>query len=266
MNPRTVAQLGVAFLGVTALGLGVAVVVLESGQGSGSGAPDAGGCDITAAPTPLSPLTQDAVLLLWGEKGALLTLDGKTAVSLPDDPQSFPVGEHVIHADCKGQGADLRITLEPYSPAAVWATCPPSFVAFGTECDGCPPLADARKLAAKAGKDSGLLTVSAAQEKLTLLAQSRARHVLTDRWNLLTERYARLLQAVGREAPGPASSAQQRFEQLSDGFKKANQDNEPATQDQMIRTAEETLKVFVHAARLARPHDCDFQKRLTDSL
>ncbi len=92
------------------------------------------------------------------------------------------------------------------------------------------------------------------------------KQVFTQRWNLVTERYARSLAVVGREAAGAVDSAQARLEALSKGFQKANEARDWATLDASIRAAEETLRGLVKAARLARPHDCEFQQRLTQSF
>src|SRR5205823_13862507 len=139
-----------------------------------------------------------------------------------DDPQSFPVGEHRVRAACAGKPPlEQSLDLIPFMPAAVHASCRALHV-FGAECDGCLPLEQARKAAAKQGKTASVFLASAAQEKLALHERLRARTVLTGRWNVLTERYSRVLNAVGREAPGASASANQRLEELSLGFSNAN--------------------------------------------
>ncbi len=266
MSARTLTQLAVAVLGIIALALGAILVVRDADTGRPAGSPDAGSCDVDTQPSPLSPATNDVVLLLSWDARVSLSLDGKKNVtSLPDDPQSFAAGPHELVAECGGERHELDIDLVPFTPAAVHASCDAFFV-VGARCDGCPGVEAQRKVAAKAGLDSPLFVAAAAQEKLELQEKKRAHGLLTARWNALTERYSRVLQVVGREAPGAVASANQRFEELSKGFASATTSGDVVGQDQSIRTAEETLKVFVHAARRARPGDCDFQKRLTNSF
>lgn len=271
MTARTLTQAAVAVLGVVALALGAVLLLREPGETPPGGAPDAGTCDVNALPkpTPLSPATVDVVLLLSFDEGVDATVDGKRVVSLPDDPLSFAAGPHVVRAECAGQSAKLELELLPFTPAAVHVACAggkPSIFTVGAACEGCASTEAARKAAAKAGREAPVFIAAAAQEKLELHERTRAHDVLTRRWNALTERYSRVLQAVGREAPGAVASANQRFEELSQGFAAASTKRDPVAQDQSIRTAEETLRVFVHAARLARPTDCEFQKRLTDGF
>ena len=271
MSARSLTQAAVAILGVVALALGGVLLLRDrGGSAQASAAPDAGtDCDLSALPSPLSPRTVDVVLLLSFDKGVDATLDGKRVVSLPDDPLSFTAGPHVLRAECAGQKAVLELELRPFTPGAVHVACAggkPSFFTIGVACEGCATTEAARKAAAKAGRDSPVFIASSAQEKLELHERTRAHDVLTRRWNALTERYSRVLQAVGREAPGSVASANQRLEELSQGFAQACNVKDPIAQDQSIRTAEETLRVFVHAARLARPGDCEFQKRLTDGF
>ena len=264
MSARTLTQLAVLALGLAALVLGAIVVAREAGTAS-AGGPDAGPCDLTTAPSPLSPAHEDVVLLVWPDPGVTVTLDGKPVVSLPEDPQSFPPGAHLLGAECKGATHTLTVELRPFTPAAVHAGCEAFFV-VGADCEGCAPTDAARKAAAKAGRESGQFAAAAEQEKLEHQVRARAAHVLLGRWNALTERYSRVVQVVGRAAPGPVASANQRFEELSAGFAQATHANDPVAQDRSIRAAEETLRVFLHQSRLARPEDCDFQRRLTAAL
>lgn len=272
MSARSLTQAAVAVLGVAALALGGILLLRErGGTPSTDASPDAGTCDVNTlpAPEPLSPAIVDVVLLLSFDKGVDTTLDGKRVVSLPDDPLGFAAGPHVVRAECGGNEARLQLELLPFTPGAVHASCAggkPSFFVVGAQCDGCVTTEAARKAAAKAGRESPIFIAASAQEKRELHERTRAHDVLTRRWNTLTERYSRVLQAVGREAPGAVASANQRFEELSQGFAQACNVKDPIAQDQSIRTAEETLRVFVHAARLARPTDCEFQKRLTDGF
>lgn len=266
MSARTLTQLAVAVLGVVALALGAILVVREGDAARATPSVDAGSCDVETQPSPLSPASNDVVLLLSWEARVTLSLDGKKNVtSLPDDPQSFAAGTHDLVAECDGKQQRLTIDLLPFTPAAVHASCDAFFV-VGARCDGCPAVDVQRRAAAKAGLDSPLFVAAAAQEKLELQEKKRAHGLLTTRWNALTERYSRVLQVVGREAPGAVASANERFEALSKGFANATTAGDVVGQDQSIRTAEETLKVFVHAARRARPDDCEFQKRLTNSF
>ena len=264
MSARSLTQLAVLLLGAAALGLGSVLISRELRGPASPGAPaDGGACDdLERVPKPLSPLTEDVTLLVWPGPGMKVQLDGRPAVSLPEAPQRFPAGPHQLVVECDGKPRGLDFTLEPFTPAAVFAGCDALFV-VGVVCDDCPSTDAARKTAAKAGRDSGPFIAAAAQEKLELQERKRARTVLTQRWNMLTERYSRVLQVVGRQAPGPVATANQRFEELSLGFRRAAAASDAVAQDQSIRAAEETLKVFVHAARLARPDDCGFQKRLT---
>ncbi len=262
MSPRSLVQLVVLVLGAAAIGLATVLVMRELKTAGAARGADAGACELDAVPRPLSPETQDVVLIVWPDQGVSAKLDGKSVVSLPEDPQSFPTGPHQLVVECNGQARALDFELQPFTPAAVFAGCEALFV-VGALCDACPTTEAARKAAAKSGRGSGQFIVAAAQEKHELAEKKRAHGLLTQRWNALTERYSRVLQVVGREAPGPVASASQRFEELSVGFRQAAAANDPAAQDQSIRAAEETLRVFVRASRLAKPDDCAFQKRLT---
>ncbi|MBL8949894.1 MAG: hypothetical protein JNK82_03895 [Myxococcaceae bacterium] len=263
MSARTLTQLAVLLLGAVALALGGVLVSRELKGSSVAGPVDAGACaDLDVAPKPVSPLTEGVALIIWPGPGVKVQLDGKPVVSLPEAPQSFFAGPHQLVVECDGPPRGLDFTLQPFTPGAVFAGCDALFV-VGLVCDDCPETSAARKTAAKAGRDSGPFIAAAAQEKLELQEHQRARSVLTQRWNTLTERYSRVLQVVGREAPGPVAAANQRFEELSLGFRRAATNDDPVAQDLSIRTAEATLKVFVRASRLARPDDCAFQRRLT---
>ncbi|MBK7863546.1 MAG: hypothetical protein IPJ65_34070 [Archangiaceae bacterium] len=263
MTARTLTQLAVVALAVIALALAAVLVLRESSAGTQpEPAAATGRCDLDTAPPAFSPSREDTVLLLSAEKGVALTLDGKPEVSQPDDPQAFAATEHTAQLECGGQKRELTFTLAPFTPAALHAGCG-GFTTFALECDDCATLGEARKAAARAGKSSALFAASAAQERLAHKEKARASKLLLERWNRLTERYSRVLGVVGREAPGAVASANSRFEQLSDGFGRATQEGDLPAADQSIRTAEETLKVFVRAARQARPGDCDYQQRLT---
>lgn len=269
LTPRALTQIFIVALGALALALGAVLVKRSGGETAAGSTTDAGACDLTSTPIPLSPLTVDVVLLLSFDQTAQVTLDGRRVVSLPDDPSSFAAGEHRLDAACGDAKVRLTLELLPFMPGAVHVACAagkPAVFTVGVTCDGCAETAPARKAAAKAGRDSPVFVAAAAQEKLERDERSRADGVLTGRWNTLTERYARVLQVVGREAPGAVASANHRFEQLSQGFRSAASAHDPAGQDQSIRAAEQTLRVFVHAARLARPDDCEFQKRLTNAF
>jgi hypothetical protein len=265
MSARALAQLAVVALALAAASLAALLLVRGPREPSASLPADAGACDLSAAPPALSPQTEDVVLLLSAEPQVTLTLDGQRITSLPDDPVSFPAGEHLARAECAGKSSELSLTLVAFSPAALHAGCG-TFTVFGAECEGCPKVSEARKAAAKGGHSSPVFAASAAQEKLELSLRNHSAEVLLKRWNALTERYSRALQVVGREAPGAVASANGRFEQLSQGFSRAVTLKDLVQQDASVRAAEETFRVFVRAARLARPADCDYQKRLTDSF
>jgi len=260
MSARSLTQLAVVVLGAAAVAL-AAVLVLRELKAAAGGA-DAGRCDLESLPKPLSPPTDEVALLVWAGEGAKVQVDGRPLPSLPDDGQRFAAGPHQLVVQCGEERRALDFELKPFTPAAVHAACDGLFV-VGAVCDDCPATDAARKAAAKAGRDSGPFIAAAAQEKLELAERKRAHAVLTQRWNALTERYSRVLQVVGREAPGPVATANQRFEELSLGFRQAATRNDAAAQDASIRAAEETLRVFVRASRLAKPDDCGFQDRLT---
>lgn len=87
--------------------------------------------------------------------------------------------------------------------------------------------------------------------------------VAVKRWNALTERYARLAAAVGKDAPGPAGTATARFDTLSKAFLEATDAHDTITQQALVQTGEETLRALVKELRGTRPRDCGWQARVT---
>jgi hypothetical protein len=247
----------VALLALAAAVLGVILVVRHP---SGATA----GCDAPSDPPPLLPSADDTPLLLWPEAGVKLTIDGAAPVSAPDSPTHFAPGKHQVRASCGEKISEHVITLEPYKPGAIHVRCDgvPRFTLLGLGGDD----AATRNLAAQLPKESGLRMTAAAQERLEAQEQRRRKAVLIQRWNLLTERYGRVVAVVGREAAGPLAAANQRFEELSQGFKEAHQKEDADAALETLRAGEETLRVFVNAARHARPDDCEFQRRVTQSF
>jgi hypothetical protein len=267
MNARTQVQLAVMALGVTALGLG-AVLVFRGP--SVSDAPAAArACTDHTLPGPLMPSADDTPLLLWTEKGVKLTLDGAAVISEPDAPLSFKPGEHTVRVECAGAPAvEHRFYLESYQAAAVYAECstPPQALFFGAACRTCGKVADEdalRAQAAKLPKTSGLRVLSEAQQAAQRREAARQRAVLLQRWNLLTDRYFRVLTALGHDATDAVDSAHFRFEELSKGVLEAQQKNDTLSLDASVRAGEATLSALVNSARGTRPNDCDFQERLT---
>ena len=273
MTTRTQAQLAVLSLGAVAVGLGA--ILVFRGPEAGSGAADAGQpCIDPTMPGPLLAGSDDTPLLLWPEKGAKLTLDGSAVVSAPDDPRSFTPGEHKVKVACQGGAAvEHRFVIEAYQVGAIFAECKadPPLLFIGASCRSCAPgsqpAEDAiRKQAAKAPKDSGLRSLSEAQQGLQRAETQRQCAVLMQRWNLLTDRYFRVLAALGHDATDAVDSAQFRFESLSKGITTAHQQQDALTLEESVRAGEETLSVLIRAARSAHPTDCDFQQRLTKSF
>jgi hypothetical protein len=273
MTARTQVQLAVLSLGAVAVGLG-AVLVFRSPE-SGAGGADAGReCIDPTMPGPLTAGADDTPLLLWPEKGARLTLDGSSVVSAPDDPRSFSPGEHKVKVACQG-GATVehRFVIEAWQVGGVFVECKPdpAFLFINASCRSCPPGSqpdedEIRKRAAKAPKDSGLRSLSEAQQTLQRSESQRQCAVLMQRWNLLTDRYFRVLGALGQDATDAVDSAQFRFESLSKGVLTAHQREDAISLEESVRAGEETLSVLIRAARSAHPADCDFQQRLTKSF
>ncbi|MBX7100647.1 MAG: hypothetical protein K1X89_23240 [Myxococcaceae bacterium] len=82
------------------------------------------------------------------------------------------------------------------------------------------------------------------------------------RWNLLTERYARLVE-LAPEAPGPVAAASARFGELSNGFQAASEQHRVVDQVEAVEAAGETIAVLVKGLRAARPADCALQERIS---
>jgi hypothetical protein len=272
VTARQQAQLAVLALGVIALALG-GVLVLR-GPAVVAGPADAGNCDATVMPGPLMPHVDDTPLMLWAEQGARVRIDGSALVSEPDAPINFAPGEHALHVECQGAPAlEARVYLEPYQPGALFAACGSGMklVFFGATCRGCPAgtVPDekaARAQATKAPKGGGLRTLFDAQERLQRAEAARQRARLVQRWNLLTDRYFRVLGALGHDATDAVDSAHFRFEALSKGVTAAQQQNDTIGLDESVRAGEQTLAALITTARKAHAHDCEFQDRLTRSF
>lgn len=272
MTARTQAQLAVIVLGVVAVALG-GVLVLR-GPGPVSSTPDAGTCDTTALPGPLQPSADDTLLILWTEGSARVLIDKSLVVGDPDEPGHYAPGEHALHVECPAAPAlEARFYLEAYQPAALYAACDggPKLAFLGTSCRSCPPgsVTDekmARAQAAKAPKTSGLRTLVDAVEWQQRREAARQRDVLVKRWNLLTDRYFRVLGALGHDSTDAVDAAHFRFEALSKGIATAQQQNDTIALDESVRAGIETLTVLVKTARKSRPNDCEFQERLTQSF
>jgi len=94
----------------------------------------------------------------------------------------------------------------------------------------------------------------------------RGQEQLLSRWNLLTERFSRLTLAAGAQANAPVAAASARFAELSKGFNEALKVADLPAQAAVVRTGDETLRVFLKAVRASRPGDCGFQAQLAASL
>ena len=103
-------------------------------------------------------------------------------------------------------------------------------------------------------------------EALEKSEREREERVLTDRWNLLTERFSRLTKVAGMDANAPVAAASARMAELSQGFSLAVELHDAISEDETVRTGEQTVLVFLKAARAARPGDCGFQQRLSKAL
>jgi hypothetical protein len=87
-----------------------------------------------------------------------------------------------------------------------------------------------------------------------------------ERWNLLTERFATLLEKFALEAPGPVQLATSRLAELTTGFLEATEKKDTGAQEETVTAAEEALAQFVRTLRRSRPEDCAFQARISASL
>lgn len=103
-------------------------------------------------------------------------------------------------------------------------------------------------------------------EKLESSERKRESEVLLERWNLLTERFSRLTSAASGDANAAIASASERMSGLSQGFADALKRKDVVAQEEMVRTGEETVRVFLKAARAAHPDDCEFQQRLAQAF
>lgn len=287
MTARTLTWLVVVVLALVALGLG-AVLLTQKTEGATPRVPvTAEACDSSALPPPLLAGENETPLLIWAEGTAKVSVDGKTVLSTEDDLARFQPGTHTVRIECKGEAPEeSAVELEPFRTAAVYAVCRPGpvIVVLGATCSECRVPAKgntveravataaldddtdaALKAAAKAGK-TGLAELAVAYARVDKTERTRQSAVSVQRWNLLTERYQRLLLAIGREAAGAVASSALRMEELGAGFKAATQSTDAPGQAASVRAAEETLRVLVRAARTSRPGDCAFQQKLTASF
>lgn len=199
----------------------------------------------------------------------MIRVDGR-AVALPQaKPLTLSVGAHQIEASCGAKADARKVDLTAFVPGAVFVRCRAKKVEWFTaeiQCEGCRPIPAPQKKGIKkrpSTREGNLLAAHLESEKQ---AQSRAKLAFTEQWNQLTERYSRTLAVVGNEAQSAVAAANLRFEELSQGFNLALQNHDVKEQAATVRAGAETLAAFVHSARLAKPRDCDFQKRLTESF
>ena len=129
-----------------------------------------------------------------------------------------------------------------------------------------PQLAQASLARVPANEGHELDAVFAAWSALTFTELTRTRGLPVRRWNLLTEKFSKLLEKFALDAPGPVQVATGRLAELTEGFLKANASHDTAGEDETVHAAEDALKQFVRALRRSRPEDCEFQKRITASL
>jgi hypothetical protein len=226
-------------------------------------------CDLSARPpSPVFP-KEPATLLLSAEPPATIRVDGRS-VTLPQlKPLALTVGAHQIEAACGTKPDARKVDLPAYAPGAVFVRCRAKNVEWftaGVQCDGCRLISEPKKKSPRktaAAREGDLLSAYREAEKQ---AHSRAKLAFTKLWNQLTERYSRALAVVGNDAQSAVAAANLRFEELSQGFSLALQNHDVNEQAATVRAGAETLATFVHSARLAKPRDCEFQKRLTDAF
>jgi hypothetical protein len=113
---------------------------------------------------------------------------------------------------------------------------------------------------------NGLGAVLAAWEPLSAAELARGASPGLQRWNLITQKFATLLEKFAQEAPGPVQLATSRLSELSAGYIDACQKHDPLAQEETVKAGEEALSQFVRTLRRSRPEDCEFQSRISASL
>lgn len=111
--------------------------------------------------------------------------------------------------------------------------------------------------------DPDLRSLLAAYSALEEAEAGRERSLGMQRWNVVTDKFAHLLEKFALEAPGPVQLATSRLADLSEGFASATQKKDPLAQDETVSAAKEALAQFIRALRRTRPEDCEFQARIS---
>ncbi len=114
------------------------------------------------------------------------------------------------------------------------------------------------------GNDLGAVLRAWAQLSTRELAREGSPQL--QRWNLVTQKFATLLEKFAPEAPGPVQLATSRLSELSAGFIEATQKKNSLAQDETVKAGEEALGQFIRTLRRSRPDDCEFQSRISSSL
>jgi hypothetical protein len=103
----------------------------------------------------------------------------------------------------------------------------------------------------------------AALEKAAVDDRAEEARVAMTRWNRLTDRFSKLADAFGNDAPGPVQSASSRFNQLSQGYVAAAKAEDVLEQEATTQAATEVLATLVRELRRLKPSDCAWQARVT---
>ena len=226
-------------------------------------------CDLSAKPpAPVFP-TESVELLVSAEPPATIRVDGRAVAQPQSKPLALSVGAHQIEAACGAKPEARKVDLTAYAPGAVLVRCRGKKVEWFTaeiQCEGCRPIPAPKKKSPRKSASSREADLLAVHHRTQEQAQSRAKLAFTEQWNQLTERYSRTLAVVGNDAQSAVAAANLRFEELSQGFNLALQNHDVKEQAATVQAGAETLAAFVHSARLAKPRDCGFQKRLTASF
>lgn len=256
----------VLILAVTAVGLSVWLFIRPRKTRPATTAEASKECDLSAKP-PVPALPSESVdLLVSAEAPAKIRVDGRTVAIPQSKPLALSPGAHLIEATCGPKPDARKVDLTAYAPAAVFVRCrgrKAEWFSSGTQCDGCRPITAPKPKNPRKPTSTREGDLLAAHRKTQEQVQSRAKLAFTEQWNQLTERYSRTLAIVGNDAQSAVAAANLRFEELSQGFNLALESRDVKEQAATVRAGVETLEAFVRSARLAKPRDCDFQKRLT---
>ncbi len=103
----------------------------------------------------------------------------------------------------------------------------------------------------------------AALEKAVKDDHAEEARVALARWNLLTDRFSKLADGFGTEAPGPVQMASARFNELSQGYVAAAKAEDVLEQEATTQAATEVLATLVRELRRLKPRDCAWQARVT---